>query len=63
MADALSKGDWDSAWPLMPRKEVDPRRVPRTILKWIQHPQPDMLLGEKILAEMDEYTEVLYMDI
>ena len=36
VADALSKGDWSQAWPLMPRKNRDPGHIPAAILKWIR---------------------------
>ena len=62
VADALSKGDWDQAWSLMPRKNIDPSQVPVSMLRWIQNPDPDMSLGSKILADMSKYTKVLYLD-
>ena len=61
-ADALSKGDWERAWDNMPLKDIDPGRVPRSLLKWITNPSPDMMLGERILSDMSKYTEVLYME-
>ena len=60
-ADALSKGEWDSAWKLMPDMNVDPAFIPRVLLKWIANPVPDMELGFKVLAEMSAYTKVLHM--
>ena len=60
VADALSKGDWGRAWPLMPEKEEDPQYIPRTLLRWINDPYPDMSLGLKVLKEMSHYTDVLY---
>ena len=59
-ADALSKGDWDRAWRNMPNKDDDPKRVPRVLLRWLNNPHPDMELGEKIVDEMSQYTEMLY---
>ena len=59
-ADALSKGDWNRAWENMPLKEVNPRRVPRVLLRWISNPIPDLNLGEKIVEEMSEFTAMLY---
>ena len=44
----------------MPEKETDPKWVPRVLLRWIMNPTPDLELGEKILAEMASYTEVLH---
>ena len=62
VADALSKGDWERAWPLMPHKNVDPEFIPIVLRKWIAHPVPDMSLGSKVLAEMAKYTNVLYLN-
>ena len=59
VADALSKGDWGRAWPLMPEKKEDPQYVPRSLLRWIYDPVPDMSLGLKVLEEMSHYTAVL----
>ena len=59
-ADALSKGDWARAWSSMPGKDVDPKRIPRVLLRWIANPTPDLCLGEKIAEEMSTYTEMLY---
>ena len=60
-ADALSKGEWERAWTLMPHKHEDPGRIPRAILAWIQNPVPDMMLGEKIVHDMSSYTKMLYL--
>ena len=60
VADALSKGDWDRAWPLMPGKNVDPDYIPRVLLRWLSDPYPDLDLGLKVLDEMSRYTAVLY---
>ena len=62
VADALSKGDWERAWPLMPQKNVDPDFIPVALRKWIAHPVPDMSLGKKVLSEMAKYTKVLYLE-
>ena len=62
VADALSKGDWERAWPLIPVKNDDPDFIPLVIRKWIMDPVPDMALGQKILAEMSQYTKVLHLD-
>ena len=60
-ADALSKGDWARAWNNMPLRNENPGRIPRALLIWINNPTPDMDLGGKILSDMSEYTEVLYL--
>ena len=62
VADTLSKGDWDKAWPLMPRKNNDPGRIPVALLQWINNPVPDMTLGHKILSNMSKYTKVLFIE-
>ena len=61
VADSLSKGDWEVAWPLMPNKNEDPGRIPASILKWVANPVKDMDLGSKILTDMMEYTKVLHI--
>ena len=61
-ADALSKGNWEQAWACMPKKNEDPGRIPKTALKWIANPSPDMDLGHKILSDMSKYPKVLYLD-
>ena len=63
VADALSKGSWEEAWPRMPEKKTDPEFIPITLRKWLNNPIPDMKLGGKILQEMSSYTEVLYMNV
>ena len=60
-ADALSKGDWETAWAAMPEKNNDPGRIPVSLLKWIHDPVPDLELGYKILMDMMEYTKVLML--
>ena len=60
-ADALSKGDWEEAWLNMPLKKTDPGRVPRAILQWAENPTTDIDLGEKILADMRKFTDVLLL--
>ena len=60
-ADALSKGDWDRAWANMPGKDVDPVRVPVTLLQWIGNPKVDLNLGKKVLCDMLNYTKVLHL--
>ena len=55
VADALSKGSWEEAWPRMPEKKTDPEFIPITLRKWLNNPCPDMKLGDKILHEMSSY--------
>jgi hypothetical protein len=62
VTDALSKGEWGKAWPLMPRKNTDPERIPVSLLLWVVNPIPDMGLGTKILSDMRKYTKVLHLD-
>ena len=62
VADALSKGDWERAWPIIPLKNDDPDVVPVSLLRWISNPVPDLSLGEKVLSDMAKYTKVLHLD-
>ena len=58
-ADALSKGSWSQAWQLIPDKLPEPAFIPRSLIKWISNPVPDLQLGQKVLEEMSSYTKVL----
>ena len=49
------------AWDTMPEKNVNPGRIPVSVLIWIADPVPDMELGHKILLDMMEYTKVLIL--
>ena len=60
IADALSKGDWKRAFPLMEERKTEPCWLPRTIMKWLIEPEPDMELGMKILDELVGKTKVLH---
>ena len=62
VADALSKGEWDRVWPLIPMKNDDPDYIPLVLRKWILDPVPGMGLGHKVLTEMAQYTKVLHLD-
>jgi hypothetical protein len=63
VADALSKGEFERA-----RKEaaadgfplgVEPGRVPKQLLQWIDHPSADYDLGSRILEELSAHRPVL----
>ena len=49
----------ETAWHSMPLMEAAPGRVPKAILKWVEHPFVDMSFGKKILMDMSKYTDVL----
>ena len=59
IADAISKADWETLDRLMGDRNIDPCRVPRSLLKWINDPKEDLSLGKKILKEMAMSTMVL----
>jgi hypothetical protein len=61
-ADALSKGEWETAWDLMPQKNTDPGVIPVSLLVWITNPVPDLNLGRRVLSDMAKYTKVLHLD-
>ena len=46
----------------MPQEHENPGRIPRAILVWATNLVADMDLGRKILADMSEYTKVLYLE-
>ena len=58
-ADALSKCDAERFSFYMPDQEPMPRKVPQTLIKWMADPKPDRDLGDRILEEMAETTELL----
>ena len=62
IADALSKGQWKEAWPVMPMKNDDPSFIPRTLLRWLEDPVPNLELGTDLLREMSRYTSVMYLE-
>ena len=45
----------------MPEKNVNPGKIPVSLLKWIHDPVPDLELGHKILVDMMEYTKILML--
>ena len=51
-ADAISKCNRKILDEVMPDREVDPRRVPRTYLKWLEKPKVDPDLGRRIVMEL-----------
>jgi len=63
VADALSKGDFvraskeaaDSSKPL----QLEPARIPASLLRWINNPTADDELGHRILMELSERTPLL----
>ena len=59
IADAISKADWETLDTLMLGRNMDPCRVPRALLQWINDPKEDLNLGRKILEEMAQFTMVL----
>ena len=61
-ADALSKGDWLKSKLYMPDKNIEPKYVPRVLLRWLNNPVPDLDLGQKVLSEISTYTKVLHFD-
>ena len=58
-ADVLTKADFKTFYRLMPKRNVNPARVPKAIVKWIQDPTEDLELGDKILKEMAKKTKLL----
>lgn len=45
----------------MPEKNVNPGKIPVSLLIWIHDPVPDLELGHKILVDMMEYTKILML--
>ena len=59
LADKLSKGDFSTLKVEMPKKFDDPAFMPRTLIKWLMDPFPDMDLGKAIINEMSSYTDII----
>ena len=57
--DALSKCDYGRFLHNMPEADKLPRTVPMALLQWMEDPQPDRDLGDRILREMASSTELL----
>ena len=51
-ADSVSKRDWNRFRSLMPRASLQPARVPGSLVRWVNSPVEDRLLGERILRDM-----------
>ena len=58
-ADALSKCDYDRFMMNIPEADQVPRKVPLTLLQWMEDPRPDRDMGGRILEEMAGSTELL----
>jgi hypothetical protein len=57
-ADSLSKAAFSNFRRDMPESSEWPAKLPDALLRWIENPQEDRLLGQKILREMSETVEV-----
>lgn len=51
-ADSISKCEWDRFDKLMPDREVDPRPIPRSFLKWLDNPFDDWNLGPNVVKDI-----------
>ena len=51
-ADSLSKGSFRKFKKEMPGANLEPAIIPKSLLLWIDQPDEDRLLGQKILREM-----------
>ena len=58
-ADALSKASFTTFYNLVPRRKVEPGRVPRSVLRWLEDPRDDLKLGESLLRELASTTMIL----
>ena len=58
-ADALSKADFREFRTEMPGMNMDPGKIPRSFLMWVQDPKEDLQLGHNILKEISGYHQVL----
>lgn len=51
-ADSISKCDWERLDAFMPDREVDPRPIPRSFLKWMDAPSDDWDLGPNVMKDL-----------
>ena len=51
-ADAVSKGDFVRFRRLKPQSNLNPGKVPQALVDWVNDPQEDRRLGDRILQEM-----------
>lgn len=51
-ADFISKKRWGDLEIVMPDRELEPRKVPRSYLKWLDRPKVDSYLGRNIMVEL-----------
>ena len=52
VADHLSKANIREARRIVPTMTSAPEETPRTLIRWIRDPEPDLSLGKLILMEM-----------
>ena len=52
VADLLSKASIREARQIVPTMDIEPSKIPRTLIHWIKDPRPDLHLGREILLEM-----------
>ena len=63
IADHLSKGKMKEAFREAASFQAEPSYIPRTLVRWLEHPQETRLLGQAIVKEMSGYTEVLQWNV
>ena len=51
-ADALSKADFKTFWRVIPDHELEPVKLPKAYLKWLENPVRDTELGARIVSEL-----------
>ena len=59
MADNLSKGKFAEAFQEASNFSPSPSYIPRTLVAWLENPVKTRLLGQAMVEEMSDYTEVL----
>ena len=51
-ADSISKCEWKRLDQLMPHRDLDPRPIPRSFVKWMEAPTDDWDLGPKVMKDL-----------
>ena len=58
-ADSLSKANFFKFRKDMPDSDLAPATLPKALLTWINKPEEDRLLGQKLLREMANKTKIV----
>ena len=58
-ADMLSKADFLKFYQLMPKRKINPGKIPKSLLNWLMNPGVCLDLGDKMCKELCKETKLL----